>query len=256
MLHHPGTPVCTVIIPAYNCEATIEQTLRSVLNQTVRDLHVLLIDDSSTDRTVERAEQVAQGDSRLEILQNEQNLGVAGTRNRGIDRARSPFIAFLDADDIWVRDKLARQLAQLDRTKAGLCYTAYALIDHAGNPLGKTYHVPPAAGYQDLLRQNVIGLSTVLLRADSIGSLRMNEKYFHEDYEFWLNLLRRGCRATGLNAPLVFYRLGGRSENKLLAAKNRWLVYRRSQQLAFLPACKYMAFYTYHGLRKFGGSGL
>ena len=253
MLHYSGAPVFTVIIPAYNCEETIEQSLRSVLNQTVRDLHVLLIDDGSTDHTLERAKTAAQGDERLEILRNEQNLGVAETRNRGLNQARSRFIAFLDADDIWVRDKLARQLAQLDRTKADLCYTAYALIDSSSNPLGRTYHVPPTAGYQDLLKENVIGLSTVLLRADSVGSLRMNQQYFHEDYEFWLNLLRRGCRTTGLNLPLVFYRLGGRSENKLIAAKNRWLIYRGSQQLGLLPACKYMAFYAYHGLRKFNG---
>ncbi len=252
MLPYSGAPVCTVIIPAYNCEKTIEQTLHSVLNQTVRDIHVLLIDDGSADQTLERAAAAAGEDSRLEILQNEQNLGVAGTRNRGLDLARSPFIAFLDADDIWVRDKLARQLAQLDRTGADLCYTAYALIDSAGNPLGKTYHVPPAASYQDLLKQNFIGLSTVLLRASSLRGLRMNGDYFHEDYEFWLNLLHRGCRTTGLNSPLVFYRLGGRSENKLIAAKNRWLVYRRSQRLGLLPACRYMAFYAYHGLRKFG----
>ncbi|MCI8622639.1 MAG: glycosyltransferase family 2 protein [Provencibacterium sp.] len=253
MMGKSSTPVCTVIIPAYNCEATIEQTLRSALNQTVRGLRVLLVDDGSADRTVERAIAAAEGDERLEILRNERNLGVAGARNRGIDQAKSPFLAFLDADDVWVRDKLARQLAQLDRTGADLCYTAYALMDNGGNPLGQTYHVPPSAGYRDLLKENVIGLSTVLLRADSLGSLRMDEKYFHEDYEFWLNLLKRGRRAVGLDSPLVFYRLGGRSENKLLAAKNRWLVYRRSQRLGFFPSCKYMACYAYHGLRKLGG---
>lgn len=253
MPKHSDVPVCTVIIPAYNCEKTIAAALRSALNQTMRALQVLLIDDGSTDGTLERAREAAQEDPRLQIIENGQNLGVAEARNRGIGRARSPFIAFLDADDIWVRDKLARQLALLERSHADLCYTAYAFIDSDGNPLGHTYHVPAAIGYEGLLRQNCIGLSTVLLRADSIGSLRMNEKYFHEDYVFWLELLRGGRRAVGLNAPLVFYRLGGRNGNKLAAAKNRWLVYRRSQQLSLLRSCRYMGCYLYHGLRKFRG---
>lgn len=253
MLKHSDVPVCTVIIPAYNCETTIAPALRSALNQTMRTLQVLLIDDGSTDGTLARAREAAQEDPRLEIIENGKNLGVAGARNRGIDRARSPFIAFLDADDIWVRDKLARQLAQLERSRADLCYTAYAFIDSAGSPLGHTYHVPPSASYEGLLRQNCIGLSTALLRADSIGSLRMNEKYFHEDYVFWLDLLRSGRRAVGIDSPLVFYRLGGRNGNKISAAKNRWLVYRRSQQLGLLRSCKYMSCYLYYGLRKFRG---
>lgn len=232
-----GQPLVTVIIPLYNGARTIVDTLRSACAQTVRELEILVIDDGSSDGGPALVEAFSRDDTRVRLLRNEKNLGVGRTRNRGMREAHGEYFAFLDSDDLWKPQKLERQLALLERTGADLCYAAYAFIDEAGKETGREYRVPQSVTYDELLGENVIGCSTAVLRRSHAQGLWMDPRFFHEDYVFWLELLKSGRRAVGVDEVLVLYRTGGRSGNKLKAAKNRWIVYRQSQGLGFWKSC-------------------
>lgn len=118
----------SVIMPAYNAEKYIEEAISSVVSQTHENWELLILDDCSTDRTVEIAERFAGLDARIRLLRNPQNMGVAKTRNRGLDLAQGEWIALLDSDDVWHRDKLEKQLALAAQAGAELVYTSYELL--------------------------------------------------------------------------------------------------------------------------------
>lgn len=245
------SPLFSVIIPVYNGERTVEAAVRSALRQSISSLEVLLLDDGSTDTTLSILRRLQREDSRVQVLPNAKNSGTAWTRNRGISLAKGKYIAFLDADDIWVFDKLERQYTLLQKTGADLCYTSYELMDAVGTRLGKTYWVPESTDYQSLLAENVIGCSTCVVRADSLEGFGMDERFFHEDFALWLQLLRNGKKAVGITIPLVYYRIGGKNGNKLQAAKNRWRIYREGENLDFWNSVGYFARYTVNGLKKY-----
>ena len=114
-------PLVSVIMPAYNAEKYIEEAIRSVLSQTYTNWKLLILDDGSTDRTAELAERFANADTRIRLLRNPQNMGVARTRNRGFDMANGDWAALLDSDDVWHSDKLEKQLAAAERSGADGC---------------------------------------------------------------------------------------------------------------------------------------
>lgn len=105
-------PLVSVIMPAYNAEKYIEEAVSSVLSQTYKNWELLILDDCSSDCTAEIAEYFASLDTRIRLLRNPQNMGVAKTRNRGFDIAKGEWIALLDSDDVWHSDKLEKQLLQ------------------------------------------------------------------------------------------------------------------------------------------------
>lgn len=242
----------SVIIPAYNCVAYLEQSVQSALEQTTSDLEILILDDASTDHTLSLARALAKKDSRIQIVINDTNLGVAATRNRGIEAAKGEYVAFLDADDLWLPDKLERQYQAIEESGAELCYTAYSFIDSNGCPIRKLYNVPLTVDLQALLRENVIGLSSVLVKRKVLRMVRMQGDYLHEDYVFWLELLRTGVRTVGINQPLMQYRISqsNRSGNKKHAAIERWRIYRSYLGLSRIKSLQYFCSYALRGAIK------
>jgi len=242
----------SIIIPAYNNEVYLGQAAASVLNQTYQDFEIIIIDDKSTDDTLACALGLAKQDSRIKVLANPQNLGVVKTRNNGFAAATGEYVAFLDSDDIWQSDKLEKQLDLMNRMSLDLCYTAYSFIDAAGNKFGKTYHVPENTSFSKMLRENVIGCSTVVLRKSLTDNVKMRDGYAHEDYVMWLELLRDGAVAGGINEPLVLYRKTeqGRSFNKLNAAKGRFHIYHEFLGLNPLKSLFFFTIYAINGIIK------
>lgn len=196
-------------MPAYNCEQTLEAAAASVFSQTVSGWELIIVDDASRDGTAALANNLCARDPRVRLVTNERSLGVAASRNRGIRLAKGDYLAFLDSDDRWQPKKLELQLARLEKTQADLCYTSYQLCDPARPDVIKLYRVPPGIRYRALLKENVIGCSTVLMRARRMPAQGFPCAFFHEDYALWLKLLRSGCRAVGMEEPLVSYRTGG-----------------------------------------------
>ena len=156
-------PLVSVIMPAYNAEKYIEEAVSSVLSQTYKNWELLILDDCSSDCTAEIAEYFASLDTRIRLLRNPQNMGVAKTRNRGFDIAKGEWIALLDSDDVWHSDKLEKQLAVAGRAGADIIYCSYALVNESGAHLSD-YIVPETTSYDAMLRESVLSCSTVLSR--------------------------------------------------------------------------------------------
>lgn len=246
-------PLVSVIMPAYQAEKYIEAAIRSVMAQTLTDWELLVLIDGSTDRTARIAQSLAAEDSRIRVLCNEQNLGAAGSRNRGLELCAGDYVAFLDSDDLWRPNKLERQIAAMNRENADFSYTSYAIIDETGAVSRPDYRVPAKLDFQKLLGENVIGCSTVMLRGELARKYRFSTDFYHEDYVLWLELLRHGCRAAGCEEVLGSWRLiaGSRSFHKGNAAKNRWRIYRHYLKLPLHKSIRAFCAYALAGLRKY-----
>ena len=219
-------PLVSVVTPAWNAAATLPATLASVLAQTRPDWELLVADDGSTDASPAIAAAWAARDPRIRPLPGPRQ-GPAAARNRAIRAARGRFLAFLDADDCWRPEKLARQLAFMEREKSAFSFTAYRRVDAAGRDLG-TVRAPAAVGYAGLLKGNVIGCLTAVVDTARFGKVEMPPLPLRQDYALWLALLRQGGEAHGLNEVLADYRVvpGSLSASKFRAARGTWAVLR------------------------------
>lgn len=228
-----ATPRVTVVIPFRNAVGTLGQTVASVQAQTVRDWEALLVDDQSGDGSTELAARLAARDPRLRLVCPPARLGAAGARNLGIREARGRFLAFLDADDLWLPEKLERQLPLLE-VGAGIVFSSYRRIDPEGRPLS-VVRARPLVRYRDALGGNPIGSPTAVWDLARFGRVQMPDLPMREDYAFWLALLRQGAEARGLPEVLAEYRVspGSRSARKLRAARNTWSVLRREPGLGW-----------------------
>jgi teichuronic acid biosynthesis glycosyltransferase TuaG len=192
-------PRVSVIVPAYRCERTVEESIRSALAQTIREIEVIAVDDGSDDGTPAILARLQAEDSRVRVITLPANGGVAAARNRAVEAARAELLAFLDSDDVWETDKLERQLDVMDRTGAALVYTAAACIDGDGKPTGKRFRVPETVTAGKLLSGNDIVTSTVLIRRGVYERHPMEHSRLHEDVISWYRILNDGAKAVGID---------------------------------------------------------
>lgn len=240
-------------MPAYNAGKYIETAIRSVMAQSYGDWELLVLDDGSTDDTCVIAEGLAEEDPRIRFVRNQENLGAAAARNRGFDLARGDYIALLDSDDVWHPQKLEKQLERMKATGADFSYSSYAMIDSAGSRAGRDYLVPERLSFQMLLRENVVGCSTVMLRRSLTDRYRFTTEFYHEDYVMWLQLLQDGYKACGCTEVLAQWRYAenSRSFHKGKSAGNRWRIYREYLKLPFWKSAVLFAGYVAAGLKKY-----
>lgn len=243
-------PLVSVVIPAYRCAETITLSLNSALAQEV-PLEVLVIDDCP-EAPIEQIMEQYKDDPRVIYLRNPKNMGAAETRNRGIAMAKAPYVAFLDADDIWRPGKLKKQLEAMERTGYVLCCTARELMTDQGVFTGKVIPVKEDISYKDLLKHNCINCSSVVIRTDAIQQFPMSNAESHEDYITWLRVLRAHGNACGINEPLLQYRLSntGKSGSKLKSAKMTFMVYRR-MGFSIWKSLVCFCSYAIHGVTKY-----
>ena len=245
-------PLVSVIMPAYNAEKYISEAIQSVISQTYTNWELFVLDDCSTDGTAEIAEGFANADSRIRLLRNPQNLGVARTRNRGFDLANGEWIALLDSDDVWHSDKLEKQLTVAKEIGAEIIYCSYSLMNESGEHLSD-FIVPKTTSYDDMLKESVLSCSTVLMHREVLNNHRFSTDYYHEDYAFWLKLLKSGFTATACCEVLADYRVakGSRSNNKFYSSVNRWKIYRKVEKLPLLKSVKVFTAYAVNGICKY-----
>ena len=240
----------SVVIPSYNSGRTIQQAVESALGQSVQ-VEVIIVDDGSQDDT-ENVLDAYRDDSRVRIIRNEYNMGVAASRNRGVKEAACPYVAFLDSDDIWLPGKLEKQLELMDRTQAVLCSTARELISETGERTGRVIQVPESVTYRQLLRGNVINCSSVLVDRQAILKYPMGNDNIHEDYICWLQMLREYGTAVAVNEPLILYRQtrNSKSGSKLSSARKTFAVYRK-MGYGLVRSCVYFVCYAVNGVIKY-----
>lgn len=239
----------SIVMPAYNAAQYIEQSIESVLKQSYTNWELIIVDDCSVDDTYKIVDKLCLNEERIKLFRMNENSGVAMARNFAISMSRGKYIAFLDSDDLWLPDKLEKQLNLMREKKAVISYTAYRQFSM--EKVGNLVSVPEQVTYKQLLKGNVIGCLTVMLDKERLGNLKMKNAR-HEDYILWLDILKQGNIAYGLQEDLARYR---KSETSLTSNKKRsalwtWQVYRQHQELSFFASIYYFIFYVCKGLVK------
>ena len=242
----------TVIMPAYNSEHYIEKSMHAVLNQSYKNLELIVINDCSKDNTINVVKNIAAQDNRVKLINNQVNSGCANSRNIGLQIAQGKYIAFCDSDDIWCNDKIDKQLNCIEKNDADMVFTAYEMID-SKDEIIKYRQVTEKVTLDSLLKENFIIFSTTLFKKTSINGVLFNPKWFHEDYVFLLECLQKSKIFVGVNENLTKYRVheNGRSYNKLKSAKYRWKIYREFLNLGLLRSAYYFINYIFYGFKKY-----
>jgi teichuronic acid biosynthesis glycosyltransferase TuaG len=237
----------SIIVPVYNAASYIENTIEMVRRQTHSDWELILVDDASTDESVAVIRRML-GEGNIRLIQKSHNQGAAAARNTGLDAARGRYIAFLDADDVWMPDKLLRELAFMKDRQADFVFTAYEFGDGEARGTGKIVHVPSTLNYREALTRTVIFTTTVLIDREKIPDelIRM-PKVESEDTATWWQILRAGHTACGLDEVLAIYRRPAKSlsSNKLAAIRRIWMLYRRQEGLSVLHSAWCFLFWAY-----------
>lgn len=221
----PNSPHVSVIIPCYNAQPYLARTVASVQGQSFDDWEILIADDRSTDGSLALAQHLAAEDPRIRVLVAEENGGAARARNRAMHAAQGQYIAFLDADDCWRPEKLARQIAFMQSTGAALSYTEF--VRHFAE--GSTRHVtlPNSVDRKTLLRGNLIACSTAIYDRAQLGLIEMPDVRMRQDFGLWLRILDKVPCAHGLCEPLTDYtvRTDSLSANKRRALAATWRLF-------------------------------
>lgn len=261
----------SIIVPVYRAAAYIADTIGMVFSQTCGKWELLLVDDCSGDDSVEVMEKALSsyehhpvetvlentghieeylcgGEKKVYLIRKNKNEGAAAARNTGMDLACGQYIAFLDADDIWVSDKLEKQLSFMRQKRAGFVFSAYEFGDEQARPTGRVVHVPETLTYKKALSRTVIFTTTVVLDRDVIPDELMRMPVVEsEDTATWWQILRAGYTACGLDEALAVYRRprGSLSSNKCKAVKRIWNLYRRQEKLSVAASAFCFVFWAY-----------
>lgn len=243
-------PLVSIIMPLYNCEEYIQESIESVRQQTYENWELIVVDDTSTDKSVGIVKQIMQEEPRICFIGLNVNGGAAQARNRAIKEAKGRYIAFLDSDDIWLPDKLHYQIAFLNEHNLVLTYSAYETMDENSKYIN-TRQILPFITYKDMLKSNQIGNLTGIYDVDFFGKVYM-ENIGHEDYILWLKLLKQVTCTQGLTQVTARYRIAPNSisSNKLKVLKWQWHIYRKVEKLTILESSYYFIFYVYNALKK------
>lgn len=235
-------PLVSVIMPSYNSERHIAESIASVRSQTLSDWELLVSDDCSTDSTREIVAGISEVDSRVHLLPLKENGGAAAARNNSLAHARGRYVAYLDSDDLWYPGKLERQVAFMEERGAAFSCCSYEVIGEDGTPLGRTVRMLDECDYMGFLTHNL--LQTVGIMADTSrvdkGLLVMPAMRRRQDAATWLQVLKAGHVCYGVPGVLCAYRRveGSLSSNKVKAARGVWRLYREVEHLK-LPFALY-----------------
>lgn len=248
-------------MPAHNAARFIEAAIESVCVQSVSDWELLISDDGSSDDTVKVARDTLLRlgkSSKGRILSGTVRQGPARARNRAIAEARGKWLAFLDSDDLWAKDKLERQLPVFDDPDVRLLCGGYEVIDVFGRATGE-YCVPPrTASYSDMLRINTVGCLTAIYDVERAGKVFMPDLPRRQDYGLWLSLIRPGGVVYGLQRIVGMYRrrsTGSVSSNKIAATYWQWRLYREYEKLSMASSFRCLFNHAFRKSKKYAGGG-
>lgn len=239
----------SVIIPCYNSSLFIGKTIKSVLKQTYENLELIIIDDCSTDDSLNVIRNFLEIDNRIRLVKLSQNSGAAISRNEGIKISNGRFIAFLDSDDIWRENKLEIQLNFMKENNFEFTCTNYNKINENGTDLNMEINFPFKSKYKDLLKNNC-GNSTVVYDTSRIGKIYVPNIRKRNDYLMWLQVIKKVDALYCLEMQLSSHRIrsGSISSNKFDLIKYHWRVYREHENLSYI----YSIYLTLHwGLKTF-----
>lgn len=245
----------SVIMPNYNCAKYITEAIESVISQTYECWELIIVDDCSQDNSVDLINNYVKKDKRIRLIQNKKNSGAAVSRNVGIESAKGRWIALLDSDDLWMPEKLEKQISFMEKNEVYFSFSGCVVIDEESTesqivfmPSKKVYT------YKNILEQNDINASTAVYDSLKLGKYYMPELAIkREDYACFLELLKV-CDGYSIQEVLMKYRVHNSvSSNKLKMIRHMWNVYFRVEKIGFTKSIYYMIRWALHGLKKYTG---
>lgn len=245
-------PLVSIIMPSYNAESYIAESIESVLHQTYTNWELIITDDCSSDHTPEIVQSYCKQDSRIDFAIAQHHSGIAGTRNQCLSRAKGRFVAFLDNDDLWYPEKLEKQVRFMIENRCSFIYSEYELMNEDGTPKGKTIKTAGVIDYNKYLKNTIIGSGTIMLDTNKTGKLQMPDNATSDDMALWCKILKEGHHAYPMKEILMKYRVrsNSASANKLKAAKDVWIVYRKQEKLPFFYALTCFCCYAFNATIK------
>ena len=222
----------SIVVPVYNAADYISDTILSVMDQDHKDIELLLVDDSSTDQSAKVMEEYVS--DKVRLLSNTEGKGAAGARNTGIKAATGRYLAFIDADDLWEKDKLSVQIEFMQKSSAAFSFTGYEFADSQGKGLGRKVRVPEKISYREALKNTTIFTSTVMFDMEKLSKDDvLMPDVLSEDTATWWKVLKKIPFAYGLDKSLTLYRRpeNSLSSNKIEAVRRIWNLYRRVEHL-------------------------
>lgn len=231
-----AVPTVSIVTAVFNGARHIEETLDSVAAQTLADWEHLVVDDASTDESARIVAARAERDSRLRLISQPENRGALAARNRALAAARGRYVAFLDADDLWLPDKLARQIAFMTKSGAPISHTGYRRMSVDGGRVGDVIVPPERIDYRRFLKNTAIAMSSGMVDTALVPCPQVPEgghPSMRSDLRLWLSILRGGAVAHGLHDDLMRYRVvpGSLSSGALRSAVWVWRTYREFEGL-------------------------
>lgn len=233
----------SIITPSYNSANFIVDTIEAILRQTYPYWELLITDDCSTDNSVEIIEKYTRKDPRIKLLRLEKNSGAGVCRNKSIEAAKGRYIAFCDSDDVWMPQKLEKQLAFMEKKGCALTYSSYILMDEDRNEKGIMVCMRKI-DFASMKRDDGIGCLTAMYDTEKVGKMYMSSIRKRQDWGLWLEILAKCKVAYGIKEPLAYYRIrsGSISNNKFALVKHNINVYRTILKFSALKAYLFFLF--------------
>jgi len=247
-------PEVSIITPNYNTERFVGATIESVLAQTYGNWEMIIVDDASTDASVDIIREYTNRDERIRLIVLDKNQGQGHARNVATDEAKGRWLAFLDSDDLWHPQKLERHLGFARKSKAVFTHTSYGFIDEEGQKVLEDFHVSKyPVGYRDLLKRTEISCLTAMYKASEIGKFYMPDLRRKQDYKLWLDILKKGYVSHPLDEILAWYRQrsGSTTSAKTDLVFEHYKFLRQQEKLSPIQALYYTAHWGWNGLKKY-----
>lgn len=236
----------SIITPLFNSEKYIAEAIDSVLNQTYKDLEMIIIDDHSQDNSVNIVKKYA--DPRIRLICLKENSGAGIARNKGIETATGRYIAFLDADDLWALDKLEKQIDFMTSKNIAFSFSSFYLMNDQGICNGKYIKALPKVDFKKMLKNNYIGCLTSIYDTQILGKHFMSQHKKRQDWGLWLKLLSQTQWAVSIEEPLAYYRFGNNSlsNNKWKLIKENYMFYRKQAGYSNLKSTFRMVLFIFY----------
>ena len=226
----------SIVIPVYNASKVISETIRTIQNQTYKNWEAIFVDDCSQDESISIIKKFQKDDERIKLfVMKENKKNPAYPRNYGIKKAKGKYLCFIDADDLWDKDKLEKQVKFMKEKDVGFSYTSYEFADSNGIATGKKVIAKEKLSYKACLKNNIISTITVMFNLEKIDKdlISMPPLKYVEDTATWWKILRNGYTAYGIKDVFSYYRRmpNTSSSNKIKALKSLWNLYRKEEKL-------------------------
>ena len=209
-------PLVSIVTPIYNGSSTIGKTIESVLNQTYKSFEMIIVDDLSTDNTVKIVKKYSNKDKRIKLIALDKKGGASVARNKAISKAKGKYIAFLDGDDLWKKDKLEKQIKFMEDNNVYFSYTDYSYIDENDNDMGFYRKCPRKMSYFRMLLGDSVGCLTVIYNREAVGKIEIPELKKRNDYALWCIILKKVKIGYKYDEILSLYR---KNTNSLSSGK-------------------------------------